>query len=373
MENIFWAAPALILAAIVIGWAAETSQVFVSQGLALAVLAWLQTLPEFAVEAVIAWEQKQDLMIANLTGSLRLLVGLGWPLIYFTMFAFGRKIVKARNSRIVILLPKQNSLEVFMLLISTFYFLFIAIKGSLTLGDSFFLILFYTIYLVRLSKMPKGLQEEEEDLPWVGQKILKLKNKKRQITSIALLFIVGGAILNFSAHPFLHSMEAIAVYFGISTFVFIQWMAPFLSEFPEKVTAFNWARTGHKAPIALMNMVGSNIVQWTVMAGMIPMIYSVSRGQVSPIMFDHFQTTEILMTVAQSFLSVLLLMDLEIRFYDALLLFTLWLIQFMVPSVREEILYAYLFFIFVEIFILIRKKKLFHALSLLREFNTKAK
>lgn len=372
MENILWAAPALILAAIIIGWAAETSQAFVSQGLALAILAWLQCLPEFAVEAVIAWEQKQDLMIANLTGSLRLLVGFGWPLIYFTMFAFGRKVVKARNSRIVVILPKQNSLEVFMLLISTFYFLFIAIKGSLTVGDSALLITFYAVYLYRLSKMPKGLHEEEDDIPWIGQKILKLKNKKHQIASLVLLFLIGGGILNFSAHPFLHSMEALATYWGLSTFVFIQWMAPFLSEFPEKVTAFNWARTGHKAPIALMNMVGSNVVQWTVMAGMVPIIYSVSMQGVTPIMFDHMQTMEILMTVAQSFLSILLLMDLELKFYDAILLFVLWFIQFCLPSVRTEILYAYGFFIVLEIFILARKGKLFYALQMLRQINKKA-
>src|SRR5206468_9284366 len=35
-------------------------QFLISQGLALAILAWLQTLPEFAVEAVIAWQAGKD-------------------------------------------------------------------------------------------------------------------------------------------------------------------------------------------------------------------------------------------------------------------------------------------------------------------------
>src|SRR5579871_4216520 len=124
MENGFalvWALPAIVVASIIVGWAAESAQLFISQGLALAILAWLQTAPEFAVEAVIAWEQNQNLMVANLTGSLRLLVGFGWPLIYFT------RAIKAKNAG-VIKLPWFNGLEVLVLLLSTIYFSFIWFK-----------------------------------------------------------------------------------------------------------------------------------------------------------------------------------------------------------------------------------------------------
>src|SRR5437660_874569 len=84
-----WTFPSVLGSAILIAWAAEAAQFLISQGLALAVLAWLQTLPEFAVEAVIAWQAGQTAsdptvapgvklhatapMTANLTGSLRLL------------------------------------------------------------------------------------------------------------------------------------------------------------------------------------------------------------------------------------------------------------------------------------------------------------
>ncbi len=54
-------------------------------------LAWLQTMPEFAVEAVLAWKQQSALLIAGLTGALRLLTGLGWPLIYATAPFFYRR------------------------------------------------------------------------------------------------------------------------------------------------------------------------------------------------------------------------------------------------------------------------------------------
>src|ERR1043165_4769692 len=94
-----WTFPSVLGSAMLIAWAAEAAQFLISQGLALALLAWLQTLPEFAVEAVIAWQAGETvrnstnvfeiqhataLMTANFTGSLRLLVGLGWPMIYVT-------------------------------------------------------------------------------------------------------------------------------------------------------------------------------------------------------------------------------------------------------------------------------------------------
>src|SRR5499427_10087510 len=82
-----WTFPAMIGAAFVVAWGAEAAEFLVSQGLALAILALVQTAPEFAVEAVIAWKAGKDpamvhLAIANFTGSLRLLTGLGWPMIY---------------------------------------------------------------------------------------------------------------------------------------------------------------------------------------------------------------------------------------------------------------------------------------------------
>src|SRR6187402_2038825 len=76
-----WTFPSILVSAFVIAWGAEAAQFLISQGLALAILAWLQTLPEFAVEAVIAWNagrnpERSHLAIANLTGAIRLLLGL---------------------------------------------------------------------------------------------------------------------------------------------------------------------------------------------------------------------------------------------------------------------------------------------------------
>src|SRR5438067_2786830 len=99
-----WTFPSILFSSFVIAWAAEAAQFLMSQGLALAILAWLPTMPEFAVEAVIAWEAGKDLAkphlaIANFTGSLRLLVGLGWPMIYFVAAAFRKKLIAVKLDR----------------------------------------------------------------------------------------------------------------------------------------------------------------------------------------------------------------------------------------------------------------------------------
>src|SRR5678815_620988 len=91
-----WTFPLMIFAAFVVAWGAEAAEFLMSQGLALAALALIQTLPEFAVEAVIAWKAGKDpgmvhLAIANFTGSLRLLTGLGWPMIYAVAAFYSRR------------------------------------------------------------------------------------------------------------------------------------------------------------------------------------------------------------------------------------------------------------------------------------------
>jgi cation:H+ antiporter len=362
---ILWAAPTLVFSAVIVGWAAEAAQLYISQGLALAILAWLQTSPEFAVEAVIAWQQKQSFMIANLTGSLRLLVGFGWPLVYFTNAILGKN--KKGGSWPVIKLPWFNGLEVLILLLSSLYFTLIWFKGSLTVGDSCFLFAIYGLYLVELTRLPKGIEEEgEEDLPWVANKISKMKSKSLGIFSLVFLFGIGAFFLKISTPPFLKSLEGLALALGVSSFYFIQWVAPFLSEFPEKVTAFQWARTGKKAPMAVINMVSSNVVQWTVMAGMIPVVFSLSLKAPTPIVFDHVQLREIALTVLQSFLSILFLMDLELDIWNATGLLVLWSFQFFFPSLRSLAMALYGFWIIFETISLVRRKKLFYALNLYR-------
>ncbi len=343
-----WTFPSILLSAFVIAWGAEAAQFLISQGLALAILAWLQTMPEFAVEAVIAWQAGKDpskthLAIANFTGSLRLLVGLGWPMIYFVAAAFRRKLI-------AIELEDEHSVEIFALLLPIAYFTFIWWKGTLTLWDAFPLSACYLLYLWVLWKIPprEGDEEALEDLGVIPRKALALPPLQRN-AAIWLMFIVGGVILYFSAHPFLDSMLGLAATLGVSTFVFVQWVAPFLSEFPEKLSAFYWARKVSTANVALMNMVSSNINQWSILSAMIPVLFVISAGRLQPLVFDHMQRQEILLTILQSFLGFLLLLNLQLKFHEALILFVFWFVQFVVPSWREGMIYVYLAWCLIEL------------------------
>ena len=363
-----WTFPAIILAAMLIAWAAECGQFFISQGLALAVLAWVQTLPEFAVEAVIAFAAAKDpakthLITANFTGSLRLFVGLGWPMVYFVSYFFGRTLKKDPGPW-KINLEDEHSIAIVSLLPALIYFLVIYFKGTLNIFDGFILAAIYIVYFYLLSKMPPHDREEIEDLGRIPRYVMK-QNAPVNIAWIAALFISGAVIIYFAAHPFLNSMLAIAVSLGISQFVFVQWVSPFLSEFPEKLSAFYWARQVTKAPMALVNFVSSSINQWTILVAMIPFIYSFGMGKVSTIVFDDRQRVEILLTIVQSYLGFLFLAGMEFQLAEASALFILWLTQFIFPDTRAWIIWVYGAWAFVETFNLVKNIKQRNAFAVL--------
>jgi cation:H+ antiporter len=344
-----WTFPSILLSAFFVAWGAEAAQFLISQGLALAILAWLQTLPEFAVEAVIAWEAGKDperahLAIANLTGAIRLLLGLGWPMIYF-VFAFSARSQRNAGDRLpVIQLEREHSVEVVGLVPPLLYFLIIILRQRITWVDAVVLIGLYVVYLWILTRNPPKAAESLDDAPAVSRWAYRQRGWRRQ-AAIGGLFAVGGLLLYMTAHPFLTSMIALAGLIGINQFFLVQWVAPFLSEFPEFVSTFTWARRVTQAPMALMNIVSSNINQWTILAAMIPLVYGYSHlrnhGAWADFPFDPGQRIEIVLTLLQTALGVMLLANMEFDWLDATALFALWVVQFSVPHLREEVALAY--------------------------------
>ena len=337
-QSALWTFPAILASAFVIAWGAEVAQFFMSQGLALAILAWLQILPEFAVEADIAWRQNVSNMTANFTGSIRLLVGLGWPMIFAVCSFVHHRRTGEWLSEIV--LEPDHSIEVVGLLVPILYFALIWWKASLTVLDGAVLVVLYFAYLFVVNRMPPKDHEEASDLGAVPRAVMRLRPGIRG-TAVLAMFVGGGLILYFVAHPFVDSLMGLALTAGISQYVFIQWVAPFLSEFPEFLSAFRWARTVRHAPMALMNVVSSNINQWTVLAGMIPIVYSLSLGHMAAVPFDATHRHEILLTILQSVLGMILLMNMRYTWWEAGVVFVLWFVQFCVPSLRVEIIDAY--------------------------------
>lgn len=324
-----WTAPLIVGAAFLIAWGAEAMQFMVSQGLALAVLAWLQTLPEFAVEADIAWNAARGtagytdaLVTANFTGSIRLLMGFGMPMVY-VIHAWRRRSASA------IALDPFHSVEVVSLFPPTVYFFFIVWRGRLDLLDSVILLGFYLMYMVLLLRMPPEKEDESvEELPRVARAVLR-RGRTGRAAGVAGIFLLGGLILFVCVHPFVNSLQALAGMAGISGYFFIQWIAPFLSEFPEKVSAFGWAAQEGKAKLGLMNFLSSNLNQMTLLVAMIPAVYVVSSGRWDArIVFTENQREEVLLTAAQAALCMVLLFNMRLGGGAAAGMFVLWIVQF---------------------------------------------
>ncbi len=329
-QTFLWAGPAILISAMLIAWAAESSQFFIAQGFALAILAWMQTLPEFAVEAVLAWHRQLPYLFANLTGALRLLTGLGWPMIYCAAALKHRKQQHQPMDKIT--LHGEHAVQVMGLLVALSYVSIVLLKGSLNLIDAVILIAIYCAYLAVLQKMPPKEHEGIDELERVPRAIV-LAPRGRRIAAISVLFVLGGGMIYLSAEPFLGSLFAVAVRVGIPSFVFIQWIAPFLSEFPEFLSTFYWARTVKRAPMALMNMVSSNVNQWTLLVAMLPIVVSMSMGTATSLPLDDQQRIEVAMTIGQQLVGLLLLMNMELKWWEAGTLFVMWFVQFVLSAI----------------------------------------
>lgn len=357
MLALLWTFPVIMVASFVIGWAAELTAIHLSAGIALAVLAWLQTAPEFAVEASIAWGLDSHLALANLTGSLRLLMGLGWPMVFFIYWISARR--RGKRTGGFLLLPPSFAVEAGGLAFPVIYFLIIWLSGKWTALDGVILCAFYFFYFWLLNRARKfgeqepGTEELEEEEAWIVKRIQTMKPVAQYGWMLAM-FVFGGLVLYFTVHPFIESLKHAAFALGVSEFVFIQWVAPVASEFPEKVTAFNWARKPNKAAMGIVNLLSSITSQWTLLAGMIPILFSLSAGHFYTIEFTPFQKTELLLTIAQAVLAVAFLSDLKINFYEMAGLFVLWLLQCVLPNLREELVWVYLAWFAIEAIRLVR-------------------
>ncbi len=326
---VFLSFSGVILAAILISWGAEAAQFVVSQGLAIAIIALLQVVPEFMVEATIAWNREIDLMMANFTGSNRLLMGVGWALVFFTADIYSR--IKTGRGIQHIELRRETMIEVLVLMLSSGYFFFVLARGQLNILDGVVLAAIFVVYIVLLQRLPEEEPEKKEDLIAMSRYLADIPHRRERFFKLVGIFLVGGLTMWAMAEPFLVSMKSVALVMGVSAFVFVQWCAPFLSEFPEKVTAFYWARSVRLAPMALLNLISSKVNQWTLLVAMIPLAYSASLGRWQAIPLDARHQQEIFLSLMMTLYGGVTLLKLRFTRLNAISLFVLWLVQFVFP------------------------------------------
>jgi len=352
-----------------IAWGAEATQFFLAQGIALAVLALLQTLPEFAVEAVLAWHREVPFLLANLTGALMLLTGLGWPIIYFAASSAYRR-EHSRPMRKIVLEP-EHAVQILSLFAAIAYELVIWWKGSLSVFDGVALLGIYVAYLWIMRRLPPEEAETIDEIPRIPRAIVTAPRTVR-ITAILGLFLVGGVMVFAIAEPFLAGLFGLATLLGIPSFTFIQWIAPLVSEAPEGVSAFYWARNHERASIALMNLVSSNISQWTLLAALLPAVLSIGTGHISAIPLDAQQSRELILALSQSLLGAMFLMNMEVAWWEAAGLFVLFAAQFVDADWHRYIMWIYLGWSAVEALRLLAGARKAHALGHFRQIMKRA-
>jgi cation:H+ antiporter len=348
----------IVGAAFLISWAAEVVQLDFSQSLALALLALIAVLPEYVVDASFAWLAAEDpafagYTIANMTGANRLLVGIAWPLVAVLAF------LRFRHRHIG--LEASHGLELVVLLAATLYAFILPFKGTISLLDMVVLATIFGFYIWRIARLPA----EKPHLVGPPRLIGGLAPHYRRTVTFAMALIAAVAIL-LVAKPFAKALVATGVNLGIDEFLLVQWLAPLASEAPEFVVVALFAWRG-AATQALGTLVSSKINQWTLLVGMLPLIYSIALGGLDPLPLDSRQRSEVLLTAAQSLFAVALLLDLRLSLIGAAALFSLFTIQMVLPEIRTTITITYLALAVVAL--LISRRHLLNAFRWIRAYS----
>jgi len=324
---------AIFGAAFMLSWAAEVAQMDISESLAVAILALIAVLPEYAVDFVFTWKSAHDpsqahFAVANMTGANRLLVGLGWPLILLLYVLVSKK--KA------LVLDESQRVEIFYLAMATLYSFTIPLKGSLNLIDTIILVTLFVLYTRRAAQM----ESVEPELVGPVKIIANMSTTGRRITT-AVLFLFAGFVIFFVAEPFAVSLVSMGKAFGIKEFLLVQWLAPIASESPEFIVAATWTLRGN-AGSAMKALISSKVNQWTLLIGSIPLVFAISGGAIRPFVLDTLQDHELYLTAAQSLFGVAVLVNLKLSRTEGLLLFVLFALQLVVEQIRTEVAIVYI-------------------------------
>jgi cation:H+ antiporter len=341
---------AIVGAAFLLSWAAEVAQLDISAGLAIAILALIAVLPEYAVDFVFAFrggesfrvtgpaclalegggtESPCDLALANMTGANRLLIGVGWALVVFIAWwrlrRRGRVPRKARWEGIA--LHRTRSVELSYLTVATLYSLTLPLKSSVTLVDAAILVGIFVAYTIRIARAPA----DEPHLVGPARYLGTFAAAPRRTGVIAMMLFAAGVIL-LAAEPFAESLVTTGAELGISEFLLVQWLAPLASEAPELLVAGLYAwRLNTDA--ALGTLVSSKVNQWTLLVGTLPLVFAIASHSSHGLPIGPVQREELFLTAAQSFFAVAILANLTMNLREAAGLFALFWAQFVLGAI----------------------------------------
>jgi cation:H+ antiporter len=323
---------AIVGAAFILSWAAEVVQLDIAAGLALALLALIAILPEYAVDFVFTAKAGREfaetgeatqygpLALANMTGGNQLLIGLGWPLVILLGTYRVRK-TQASSER------AEGTTA--YLAIASLYGLTLFLKDMLTLWDAGILILIYILYLRRLSGAPISSPHLVGPSAYIGS----LPKRSRRIINYSSFAVAAGVIL-LCAEPFAEAIVEMGEALGVSEFLLVKWIAPTASEAPELLVAalFAWrlaARTGFGA------LISSKVNQWTLLVGSLPIVFSIFSGTLHGLPLDRQQRVELMVTAAQSVFAVAIVASRSVSRREAWVMLSLFVAQILESGLAE--------------------------------------
>jgi len=333
----------VLAASFLLAWGAETAEKDVPRAFAIAVLAVLAVAPEYAVDALYAWQAGQgrtgagDLAVANMTGANRILIGLGWSgIALFSIYrakTSGDVAVEHNDGFLndAVMLDRSIATEVFFLALATLWAFFVPLNGGIDIVDMLILV---GIYVVYIGIIIRGDPDEEEAHVGVPAYLQRTPGFVR-IPSVLALFGYSGFLILTAVEPFAVGLEHIGVDYGIPEFFMIQWVAPLASESPELiVTAYlvNKART----TAAFNALISSKLNQWTLLIGTLGIVFSISQGAYGVLEFNQKQAAEIWITAAQSFFALAILINFRISMREAVALLVLFVSQVLIEYLHIQ-------------------------------------
>lgn len=346
---------AVVAASFVLAWAAEAAQVDVSGGLAIAVLALIAVLPEYAVDLYYAYvaghnAEYVQYAAANMTGSNRLLMGIGWPVVVIVGLYVARRMSADQTSKSMLALEPGNRVELGFLLIAGLVAFIIPTTGRIHLVLGVAMLAWFGFYLYKLTRG----EPEEPELVGTAAAIGALPDRTRRIT-VVTLFVVSGAVILLCAEPFANSLINAGTELGVDRFLLVQWLAPIASESPEVLVAITFALRG-RADDGMGALLAAKLSQWTLLVACLPIAYYLGGGHAAGLPLDARQTEEFVLTTAQTVLGIAVLINLRLTGAKALLLLGLFLAQFVLPDEQARYIISVIYAGVAVVFFLAQRR-----------------
>ena len=334
--------------AFLISWAAEAAQVDISASFAIAILALIAILPEYAVEAVLAWEAGQSYVLAsqgaqvfsagaavtdemervaaNVTGANRLLIGLGWSAVILIFWI---------KRRMTLNLSGTMGLELIMLSLATTVTFLIFFMQQVHMIVGVALIAMYFVYLWISST------KEAEEPELMGPSLMIGEQSKILRRALVLgLFLYSAIVIVVAAEPFVHALVESGKGLGIDEFILIQWVAPLASESPEIIIAVLFSLRAN--PVAgLTTLVSAEVNQLTLLVGSMVGIFSLSAGELLSFPLNHMQSVEFLLTAAVSLFALILVVPRIIGWKSGSILLILFLAHLPFTGSADRLYFTY--------------------------------